>query len=100
VRLWQVSDGSLLRSLRGHTSCVNDIAFSPDGQTLASASADQTVRLWQVKDGALVHVLQGHAGALNTVAYNPDGQTFIIGGEDKTLREWMAVGVRGREFSL
>jgi WD40 repeat protein len=58
------------------------------------------VRLWQVKDGALVHVLQGHAGALNTVAYNPDGQTFIIGGEDKTLREWMAVGVRGREFSL
>jgi serine/threonine protein kinase/sugar lactone lactonase YvrE len=100
VRLWQVQDGSLLRSLRGHTNCVNGIAFSPDGQTLASASADQTVRLWQVQDGALLHVLQGHAGALNTVAYNPDGQTFIIGGDDKTLREWMAVGVRGREFSL
>jgi WD40 repeat protein len=35
-------------SLGGHTNRVNCVVFSPDGQTLASASFDQTIKLWQV----------------------------------------------------
>jgi WD40 repeat protein len=37
----------------GHTGEVYSIAFSPDGQTLASGSRDQTIKLWRVSDGAL-----------------------------------------------
>jgi WD40 repeat protein len=48
VRLWRVADGALLRTLEGHTSSVWGVAFSPDGQTLASGSGDETVRLWKL----------------------------------------------------
>jgi WD40 repeat protein len=50
MRLWQTSDGPLLRTLEGHTSRVNTIAFSPDGQTFASGSADSTIRLWGIPE--------------------------------------------------
>jgi WD40 repeat protein len=52
VKLWQVSDGSQLRTLEGHTDGVRSVAFSPDGSLLASGSYDGTVILWRVSDGA------------------------------------------------
>jgi WD40 repeat protein len=40
--------------LKGHTESVNEIEFSPDGQTIASASADGTVRIWYLDIDSLV----------------------------------------------
>jgi WD40 repeat protein len=49
VKLWRVSDGTLLHTLEGHTDNVLDVAFATDGQTLASGSTDRTVKLWRVE---------------------------------------------------
>ena len=49
VKLWRVSDGTLLHTLEGHTDSVESVAFTRDGQTLVSGSLDGTVRLWGVK---------------------------------------------------
>jgi len=50
VRLWDVKTGTLNATLVGHTERINSIVFSPDGQTLASGSNDNTVRLWKLID--------------------------------------------------
>ena len=47
--LWDVITGELLDRLEGHTKTVLSLAFSPDGQLLATGSEDETIRLWTVQ---------------------------------------------------
>jgi len=78
----------LLAGRHGHNGQVNAVVFAPDGRTVASGSADNTVQLWRVTDGSLVHMLRGHARWVMSVAFSPDGTTLASGSEDKTVRLW------------
>jgi small GTP-binding protein len=81
---------TLRHVLRGHTSWIARIAWSPDGSHLASPSADTTIRIWDAHSGARVRTLQGHTGEVMSVAWSPDGQRLASGSEDKTIRLWDA----------
>ncbi|KIO28090.1 hypothetical protein M407DRAFT_22720 [Tulasnella calospora MUT 4182] len=68
---------------------VRCITFSPDGETLASGSDDNTIRCWKVANGLPVGVpLAGHIDAVTSIAYSPDGKTLASGSFDDTIRLW------------
>jgi WD40 repeat protein len=78
-----------LRTLTGHTSRLYSVAFSPDGETLASGSSDNTIKLWDVSSGMLVRTLSGHTSYVYSVAFSPDGETTLASGSvDHTIKLW------------
>ncbi|MFN7502735.1 MAG: helix-hairpin-helix domain-containing protein, partial [Dolichospermum sp.] len=80
--------GNLLQTLSGHSDWVWSLAYSPDGQTLASGSRDKTIKLWDVNTGNLLQTLEDHSNQVWSVAYSPDGQTLASGSGDKTIKLW------------
>ncbi|MFF9391987.1 WD40 repeat domain-containing protein [Streptomyces griseoluteus] len=68
VSLWDVTTGRRRATLAGHTNRVQSVAFSPDGQTLATGSDDQTARLWSVPTAKTRTTLAGHTGPVHSVA--------------------------------
>jgi WD40 repeat protein/DNA-binding XRE family transcriptional regulator len=103
VILWDLETGAELRRLQGHTDWVNGVAFSPDGKSALSASADGTLILWDISAalpgpagtgntsvaaGAIIRRFEGHTGGVNGVAFSPDGHTALSASDDGSLILW------------
>ncbi|MDZ8090319.1 MAG: AAA-like domain-containing protein, partial [Nostoc sp. DedQUE12b] len=69
--------------LERHSAGVNSVVFSPDGKTLASASADKTIKLWNRDTGKEITTLRGHSDWVNSVVFSPDGKTLASASFDK-----------------
>ena len=87
IKLYTVSTGAVL-DLPGHLAQVTSLAFSPDGQQLASGSVDATVRLWDTATGREQTVLRGHVQDVCCVRYAPGGKTLASLGNFEALRLW------------
>jgi WD40 repeat protein/actin-like ATPase involved in cell morphogenesis len=79
---------ALACTLTGHSDEVHSVAFSPDGQFLASGSSDHGVGGWNVRTGRSVGTLAGHVGRVSSVTFSPNGELLASGGFDKTIRVW------------
>lgn len=77
---------------------VANIAYAPNGQTLATAGWNGDVKLWAVGSGELLRTFKGHARRVTCVAFAPDGQTLYSAGVDRTLRAW-DVGTGSERFA-
>ena len=90
IRFWNLETGEILRILKGHTGRILSIAWSPDGNILASCSGDNTIRLWNAETGKTFKKLKGHSSAVVSIAWSPDGRTLCSGSGDGTIWLWDA----------
>ena len=87
--LWEVAARRSLTSLRGHTGQAWDVAFSPDGRTLASGADDGTIKLWNLASFQEATTLHGHRGPVSAIAFSPDGKHLASAG-GWAVRLWNA----------
>jgi WD40 repeat protein len=67
---------------------VQSVAFSPNGEILASGSCDQTVKLWNLNTGKCQQTIPAHQSWVWSVAFSPDGNIVASGGQDETIALW------------
>lgn len=94
VRLLDIETGSEMSvsPFVGHEGRVWAVAFTPDGNTLATGSADRTIRFLDVKTGKELAVspLKGHSDTVYAIAFSPTGNIAASGSSDQLIRLWNA----------
>jgi len=88
INLWDWESGKYIRSMRGHTSAVQDLDFDDEGERLASCSADMSIKIWDMTDDNFkcVRTLQGHDHNVCGVRFLSD--LLISCSRDTTIKMW------------
>jgi sperm-associated antigen 16 protein len=85
-----------VQALRGHADSVNEVAWLPFTNALASASSDKTVALWEARTGLCTATLYGHGNSINSVCASLDGGTLASCDADGYVKFWDVRGARER----
>jgi WD40 repeat protein len=86
AQLWDVEKKTFI-SFLGHTDAIMDVAFSPDKQSVMTASRDNTARLWSI-NGGLLRTYIGHTSTVYSVDMSPDGTKILTSSRDNTAKLW------------
>ncbi|HEX5836593.1 MAG TPA: BTAD domain-containing putative transcriptional regulator, partial [Anaerolineales bacterium] len=94
----ELSTGGQLFTVSGHTSLVERVLFSPDGEQIATVSIDGTVKLWSAQSGTELMTLAGHTSSVFSAAFSPDGTYLVTASGDGTARVWNISPAGSREW--
>jgi WD40 repeat protein len=75
-----------MQTLKDYIDKIAAVAFSPNGQLLASAFSDGTIRLWDLETGAIVQTLKSHTVMITAVVFSPDSQLLVSASDNGTIR--------------
>ncbi|OJJ32237.1 hypothetical protein ASPWEDRAFT_161656 [Aspergillus wentii DTO 134E9] len=97
IKLWDTPTGALRQTIEDYVdefgnmtgiTEVKSVAFSPDGQKLASGGNGCVIKLRDPVTGAFLQDLKGHISDITSVAFSSDGRHLVSGGADDTVRVW------------
>jgi WD40 repeat protein/serine/threonine protein kinase len=77
-----------LKTFKGHKEEVTDVAYSPNGDLVASASHDGMIKLWDTKTGRHKNTLAGHLHVVSSIAFSPNGKKIVSGSWDTKVKIW------------
>lgn len=101
-QVWDLGTGQVLATLPHGGEYVNAVAFSPDGQYLATGGNDPAgfIQIWEIASAQQVRVISGHDDEVLSLAYSKDGNQLLSSSYDKTARLWdVATGKEVRKFA-
>ncbi len=88
LSIWDVHQGTLVRTLEGHSGFIFGIDWSLEQDLLVSAGADGTVRWWNPQQGLHLATVPAHDAWVRAVRISPDGKTVASCGEDGVIKLW------------
>jgi WD40 repeat protein/uncharacterized caspase-like protein len=102
IKIWKLRERSfytplghkskiVFHTIRGHTSQINSIVFTPDSQNIISAGENDGIKIWNMQSN-LLNIFKGHEGSVNSIAFSPNGQIIASASEDKTIKLWNIKG--------
>src|SRR3989338_9088267 len=78
----------IAKTLNGPASRVLSVAFSPDGQYIASGSDGRTIKLWNATSHQLLRTFNNYSGNISSVTFSPNGRYIASGSDDMTIKLW------------
>jgi len=87
-RLWDIKEGGRAFALEGFHDDFNPIAFSPDGNKLATNDNDNIVHVWDLENGLELRNISGQLGRISSLNFSPDGSLLAAGRENGTIELW------------
>ena len=89
VQLWDVQNGTLLRSLPNAGRGAQKIVFHPDGTSLVVCGFEANVKIYDLSTGSISQTLDAPGTNCRTIAYSPDGSLLAVGGRTGIVRVWL-----------
>jgi len=105
IKVWDIEQQKVTRTLAGHGDRVTDLALTPDGNRILSGSWDQSIRIWDLRTGADLGAFSGQDGKINCLAIAPGGQQVVSistgSGLSASLKIWdLESGLVQRSFPI
>ncbi|KAG2347849.1 hypothetical protein BDR05DRAFT_996186 [Suillus weaverae] len=89
LRLWDLKDGILLKTMKGHRDWVRAVAVSRDGRFIASGGVNGELIIWHGESGEpLIKPIKAHSGRIMSLEFSPDGELLASGSSDSTTKLW------------
>ncbi|MED6182783.1 hypothetical protein PIB30_031887 [Stylosanthes scabra] len=88
IKLWDLEESKMVRSVAGHSSSCTAVEFHPFGEFFASGSSDANLKLWDIRKKGCIHTYKGHSQGISTIKFTPDGRWVVSGGFDNVVKVW------------
>jgi WD40 repeat protein/uncharacterized caspase-like protein len=88
AKLWNVTTGQEIATLKGHGKAITKVAFSRDGKLLATSSNEDTIKIWDLASQRELKTLTGHSAQIDSMDFSPDNRLLASAAEDGATFLW------------